>query len=173
MAVKKAAAKIIQPVGPPSRLSKVLESLKSGHQPQLADVRSLRLKYAFRNDHWGARHFVKNDLPKIRYLNPRLDIEVDKPPKTPEETWKPEMVVELSDGTKRTIDLDQKWSSAIYEELMEIGGGSSWEQWKEERKAAGLPVVDIPVPKANSQTPGASIPFRPNPFKTGAAAVLP
>lgn len=42
------------------------------------------------------RHFVKNDLPKIRYLNPRLDIEVDKPPKTREETWKPEMVVELS-----------------------------------------------------------------------------
>lgn len=42
------------------------------------------------------RHFVKNDLPKIRYLNPMLNIEVDKPPKTPEETWKPEMTVELS-----------------------------------------------------------------------------
>ena len=56
MAIKKAAAKVFEPVGPPSRLSKVLESLKSGHQPHLADVKGLKLKYAFRNDHWGARY---------------------------------------------------------------------------------------------------------------------
>lgn len=41
------------------------------------------------------RHFVKNDLPRIRYANPRLEIEVDKIPKTKEESWKPEMTVEL------------------------------------------------------------------------------
>ncbi|KAI0089903.1 hypothetical protein BDY19DRAFT_888569 [Irpex rosettiformis] len=175
MAVKKAAAKIIAPVGPPSRLSKLLESLKSGHQPQLADVKGLKLKYAYRNDHWGARHFVKNDLPRITYLNPKVKVEVDKALKTREEVWKPEMVVELRDGTKRTIDMDKKWSSTIYEELMEVGGGSAWAQWKEERIAAGLPIVEIPRPKAKAtqSTPETPLPFRINPLKTGAAAMLP
>lgn len=42
------------------------------------------------------RHFVKEDLPRIRYANPTIDIEVNKPLKTKEETWRPEMVVELS-----------------------------------------------------------------------------
>ena len=41
------------------------------------------------------RHFVKNDLPRIRFLNPKVNIEVDKPRKTREETWKPELEVEL------------------------------------------------------------------------------
>lgn len=40
---------------PPSRLSKILEQLSSGHKPYLNGVKSLKLKYAFRNDHWGAR----------------------------------------------------------------------------------------------------------------------
>ena len=43
----------------------------------------------------GCRHFVKNDLPRIRFLNPKVNIEVDKPRKTREETWKPELEVEL------------------------------------------------------------------------------
>lgn len=42
------------------------------------------------------RHFVKEDLPRIRYANPAIDIQVTKLLKTKEETWKPEMVVELS-----------------------------------------------------------------------------
>ena len=42
------------------------------------------------------RHFVKEDLPRIRYANPAIEIEVNKLPKAKEETWKPEMVVELS-----------------------------------------------------------------------------
>ncbi|KAI0344197.1 hypothetical protein BDW22DRAFT_1296477, partial [Trametopsis cervina] len=124
-----------------SRLSKVLQNLRSGYQPQLTDVKSLKLKYAFRNDHWGARHFAKHDLPRIRYANPKLNIEVARIPKTKDEQWKPEMVVELRDGTQKTFDLDQKWSSVILEELLEATGGPSWQQWKAERKAAGLPVV--------------------------------
>ncbi|KAI0683331.1 hypothetical protein BC835DRAFT_1296313 [Cytidiella melzeri] len=171
MAVK-AASIVIESVGPPSRLSKVLASLRSGYKPQLADVKSLKLKYAFRNDHWGARHFVKNDLPRIQYVNPKLAVEVAKIPKSKDESWKPEMTVELRDGTQKIIDMDQKWSSSIYEELMEIGGGPAWQQWKEERKAEGLPAVEIPVPAARPQA-SSSMPFQINPLKTGAAVMLP
>ena len=39
---------------------------------------------------------MKEDLPRIRYANPAIDIFVDKKLKTKEETWDPEMVVELS-----------------------------------------------------------------------------
>ena len=41
------------------------------------------------------RHFAKNDLPRIRYVNPTVAIEVNKVVKTKGETWKPEMVVEM------------------------------------------------------------------------------
>lgn len=44
---------------PRSHLSKVLEQLNAGHKPHLQGVKSLKLKYAFRNDHWGARSGVR------------------------------------------------------------------------------------------------------------------
>ena len=48
---------------------------------------------------WGiwkqfhVRHFVKNDLCRIQYANPDLKISVNKVPKSPEDTWLPEMVL--------------------------------------------------------------------------------
>ena len=45
---------------------------------------------------YRVRHFVKEDLPRIRYANPTVDINVNKVQKTKEETLAPEMVVELS-----------------------------------------------------------------------------
>lgn len=57
---------------------------------------------------------------------------------------------------------------------MDLGGGTSWARWKEERTAAGLPIVDVPVPKVQSPSlTRAPSPFVPDPTKTGAAAVLP
>lgn len=41
------------------------------------------------------RHFVKDDLRRIQYTNPDLKIHVEKRPKTIDEHWKPEMVLEL------------------------------------------------------------------------------
>ena len=98
----------------------------------------------------------------------------------------------IGDGSTQSLDVDGKWSSTIMTELMDIGGGPRWEQWKQERTAAGLPVIDIPKPKPKLQPKQASSPSpsssraAPNPFamaddeplvfnsgKTGAAAVLP
>lgn len=80
----------------------------------------------------------------------------------------------LGDGTVKALDIDQKWSSTIFQELMELGGGPAWTKWKEERTAAGLPIVDIPKPKKPSSSRKAEpSPEAPDPLKTGAAAVLP
>ena len=63
--------------------------------------------------------------------------------------------------------MSQKWSTAIFEELMDNAGGDRWQRHKEERLAAGEAPV-IPVWKTKEFTPSA-----PAPGKTGAAAVLP
>ena len=78
------------------------------------DTKSLRLSHAFRNDRFGARydvanlervrngqrsfyrHFAKDYLPRIRYANPTLNIQVEKARKTPQEAWRPAMEVEFS-----------------------------------------------------------------------------
>ena len=41
------------------------------------------------------RQFVKEELPRIRWVNPKLTIELQKVRKTPAEKWRPEMEVEL------------------------------------------------------------------------------
>ncbi|KAI0656741.1 hypothetical protein C8Q70DRAFT_1008225 [Cubamyces menziesii] len=140
----------------PSRLSVILARLTQEPRPHLPNLKSLRLTYAYRNDHFGARHFVKEELPRIRYANPTIDIHVDKKLKTKEETWKPEMVVELKNGTTHKLDLDGKWSTTIFSELMELSAGSWWQKYKKERAAEGQPAIPPP------QKP-----------KSGAAAVLP
>ncbi|RPD70846.1 hypothetical protein L226DRAFT_538661 [Lentinus tigrinus ALCF2SS1-7] len=143
----------------PSRLSGVLARLTQEPRPVLSSLKSLKLTYAYRNDHFGARHFAKEDLPRIRYANPAVDIQVIKPLKTKEETWKPEMVVELKNGTTHTVDMEGKWSSAIFHELMDLSAGAWWQRWKNEQTAAGLSTTPPPPP----------VPQK----KTGAAAVLP
>lgn len=72
--------------------------------------------------------------------------------------------------------MDKKWSSNIFQELMDMAGGSPWQRWKKQRIAAGLPIID-PPPTPNSKPAKAAsiedILFNPNRAKTGAAAILP
>ncbi|KAJ4485348.1 hypothetical protein J3R30DRAFT_3438960 [Lentinula aciculospora] len=128
------------PVGP-SRLSKVLDILKSEPKLSLSGVRSLRLSYAYKNDHFGARHFVKEELPRIRYANPNLKVEVEKVPKAKEEHWKPEMELQLDNGSIKTINMHDKWSTTILQELLDISGGEPWRKWKRTRSERGLPLL--------------------------------
>lgn len=130
-------------------------------------------------------HFLKEDMPRIRFANPKVDIRVNKLPKTVEEVWKPELVLEfctpwfptnfltrsltplplhVADGRKQVFDIHNKWSSGIFEEVMESAGGNSWARWKTERAENGLPIVDGPPQNYAPPT------LRP---ATGAAAVLP
>ncbi|KAI0307400.1 hypothetical protein B0F90DRAFT_1806929 [Multifurca ochricompacta] len=146
-----------KPLPGPSRLSQILKNLNRAPRPTLVGVRGITLTLARRNDHFGARYFLKDDLPRIRYANPKLDIQVNKFSKTKEETWQPELLLEFSDGRKQCLNIHNKWSSRIFQELMDVAGGNSWTRWKTERREAGLPAVDGP----------------PEKHATGAAAVLP
>ncbi|CCM06487.1 uncharacterized protein FIBRA_08756 [Fibroporia radiculosa] len=159
----------------PSRLSKIIENLTRAPRPQLNSVKSLKVTLASRNDHFGARHFVKEDLPRIRYVNPALDIQVNKLPKSLQDSWQPEMIVEFRDGSTQTLNMNQKWSSAIFQELMDLGGGAPWQRWKKERIAAGLPIVDPPTVnvKPSQSMSTEEIIFGVGRPRTGAAAVLP
>ncbi|PCH33160.1 hypothetical protein WOLCODRAFT_93025 [Wolfiporia cocos MD-104 SS10] len=158
----------------PSRLSRIIVELQKEPRPHLNSVKSLKLTYAFRNDHFAARHFVKEDLPRIRHVNPSIGIEVVKIPKTPQDSWQPEMVVEFQNGTTQTLNMNKPWSSEILQELMDMAGGPSWQRWKKEREEAGLPILDPPKPREPKPQSVEDLLFaRPHHQKTGAAAVLP
>ncbi|KAG1741784.1 uncharacterized protein EDB91DRAFT_1222099 [Suillus paluster] len=174
----------------PSRLSIILKDLNKEPRLSLTGLRGISLTMAARNDHFGARHFVKEELTRIRYANPQLNVEVNKRPKTIQDLWTPEMVVEFEDGAKTTIDMSNKWSTSIAKELMDLAGGDSWKEYKAAAQAAGLPILPGEenerlaaakkrTPKSNPRSPEnleamvenmLSSPERP---KTGAAAILP
>ncbi|KIK43841.1 hypothetical protein CY34DRAFT_803346 [Suillus luteus UH-Slu-Lm8-n1] len=174
----------------PSRLSVILKELNEQPRLSLTGLRGISLKLAAKNDHFGARHFVKEELRRIRYANPQLNVEVNKFPKPLQDNWTPEMVVELEDGAKTTIDISNKWSTSITKELMDLAGGDPWKEYKAAAQAAGLPILPGEekerlaaakkrTPKSSTRSPEnleamvenmLSSPDRP---KSGAAAILP
>jgi hypothetical protein len=46
-------------------------------------------------------------------------------------------------GQTRTIDLDGKWSTNIFEDLMDLAGGPVWENWKAMHPSERRPVVPV------------------------------
>ncbi|KAG8715289.1 hypothetical protein FRC11_004799 [Ceratobasidium sp. 423] len=87
-------------------------------------VKSLQLDLAPRNAHWGARHFLKDDLPRIAYANPDVTYRVNKFKQfTREDPWKPSLQLEFADGTKHDIEVDGKRSEEIMKDIMKLAGG--------------------------------------------------
>ncbi|KIO24900.1 hypothetical protein M407DRAFT_76403 [Tulasnella calospora MUT 4182] len=106
----------------PTSLAKALSHLTKQPQPKVsAKLRALSVTFAKRNAHYGARHFVKDDLPRVAYSNPNLKISVERRDHLRESPWAPELRAEFADGTKSTIDMTQKHSSAILQELLNLG----------------------------------------------------
>ncbi|OCB89219.1 hypothetical protein A7U60_g3585 [Sanghuangporus baumii] len=147
------------PLGP-SRLSQVLKNLNRHPKPVLPSLKTLKLTLAARNDHFGARHFIKEDLPRIQYTNPGMQIQIDKIPRSVGDTWRAEMLLEFKNGSRTTMDVSDKWSTSIFEELMARAGGDRWQAYVAERRVAGQE-PDIPSTQPHS-TP-----------KEGIAAALP
>ncbi|KAF4584534.1 hypothetical protein EYR40_004530 [Pleurotus pulmonarius] len=125
----------------PSRLSKILANLNATPRLELSNLQSMKLTLASKNDHFGARHFLKEELPRIRWANPTLEIEVEKVPKSIKEAWKPELELRFTNGQAQTLDLHGKWSTTIVRELMDTAGARSWFAWKEESAATGSPLL--------------------------------
>ncbi|KAI6104742.1 hypothetical protein EDD16DRAFT_1492305 [Pisolithus croceorrhizus] len=140
---------------PPSHLFKVLQNLNTG--PRLAldrNLRTIRLRMA-KDKHVGARHFVKEELPRIRWANPALDIQVVKAgaakPQTREQgeqqdevtrkVVRPTMELEYENGTIKTMDISHKWSTTITKELMDVAGGDAWKAYRMAALKAGHPLL--------------------------------
>ncbi|QRV76875.1 ribosomal l51/s25/CI-B8 domain-containing protein [Ceratobasidium sp. AG-Ba] len=90
-----------------------------------SNVKSLELRLAPRNGHWGARHFLKEDLPRIAYANPHVTYRVDKSRQlTIEKPWAPSLRLEFDDGSKHNVGVDGKLSGEIMKEVLSVAGGS-------------------------------------------------
>jgi len=130
-------------IPPPSHLARVLANLNRNPKPVMPNLQSLRVTMARKNDHFGARHFVKEDLPRSQFANPKLQIEVEKKVQTEEIDFSSTMEVKLAGGQTRTINLDGKWSTNIFEDLMDLAGGPTWENWKATHPSERRPVVPV------------------------------
>ncbi|PPQ78820.1 hypothetical protein CVT25_010689 [Psilocybe cyanescens] len=123
------------------RLTNLLAHLNSTPRLTLSDVKRLRLSLASQNDHFGARHFVKENLPQIRWANPNLDIEVRREKKTKSEQWKAEMELEFNDGNVQKVDINDKRSTTILKELMDTAGGDPWKRHVIQCEKTGQPLL--------------------------------
>ncbi|KAJ7127191.1 hypothetical protein C8R44DRAFT_668218 [Mycena epipterygia] len=131
----------------PSTLARLVAHLKAPPKLTLPYLSSLRLTLAARNDHFGARHFLKEQLPRIRYANPNLDIHVRKMTKRPTDHWRPELELSFHDGKSQTLNLHGNWSTAIVRKLMDSAGSPTWARWKAEAARSGLPLIPGAAPE--------------------------
>ncbi|KIM51256.1 hypothetical protein SCLCIDRAFT_1224696 [Scleroderma citrinum Foug A] len=179
---------------PPSNLSKVVQQLTTGPRLTLNGLRRISLNLAVRNGHAGARHFVKEQLPRIRWANPLLDIHMINTPKKGEDELPvhPELLVEHENGVSKTIDMSKKWSTAIVKELMDLAGGDPWKSYKSAALTSGHPILPgeekerltgavkghkNPLPRMEQpldlEAKVEEMLSAPDRAKTGAAAILP
>ncbi|KAF9030802.1 hypothetical protein BDZ89DRAFT_923884, partial [Hymenopellis radicata] len=121
-------------------LNVLLANLNATPRLMLRGVKELRVSYAYRNDHFGARHFAKDFLPRIAYANPEVAINVQKELKTKDDKWRPDIKVVFGDGKTAAINMHAKWSTAIAKELMDVAGIDAWRKYKASADAAGRPV---------------------------------
>ncbi|KDR68665.1 hypothetical protein GALMADRAFT_256438 [Galerina marginata CBS 339.88] len=131
------------------KLTKLLSHLNASPKLSLFGVKKLRLSLASQNDHFGARHFVKEDLPRIRWVNPNLDIEVQREQKKANEHWRTEMEVEFDNGIVQKVDMQDKRSTTILKELMDVAGGDPWKRHVVESQKSGMPVLSAEREKEN------------------------
>ncbi|KAG8918884.1 hypothetical protein FRC03_009352 [Tulasnella sp. 419] len=109
-----------------SSLAKTIAHLTRKPSPVISSsIRSLQLTLADRNAHMGARHFIKEDLPRVAYANPNLSINVIRKPHPKENPWSAQMTVELDNGQQKIITMSDKMSPAILQELLDLSGETS------------------------------------------------
>ena len=161
----------------PSRLSQALLRLKAAPRLELSGLKKLRVTFGAKEMNPGTRHFLKEELPRIRYANPALEIEVDQ---QKDAMPQPSLTVEQGDGSTAVIAMEKKWSSVIVKELMDLAGGDAWQQHKAAATAAGQPILpgeeerERALEKIKLQRVSrATQPKAPERPLTGAAAVLP
>ena len=46
---------------------------------------------------------MKEELPKVQFANPELDVRVNKVPRSPQDSWKAEMQLDFSEFYRRSF----------------------------------------------------------------------
>ena len=54
------------------------------------------------------RHFMREDLPRIRYANPAITIEIQKIPKSKADTWQSSLSMEFSESLPLLIPIIER-----------------------------------------------------------------
>lgn len=123
---------------------------------------------------------MKEELPRIRFANPALVIEVDKldPTNPKQKAQKSSITLEYgalfwplsttyinlacsANRPAQTISITQARSTGLLTDLMALAGSPAWSEWVKQRTAKGEPI--IPEPEA---------PAEPQAASTGPTAVL-
>ncbi|KZP30320.1 hypothetical protein FIBSPDRAFT_850628 [Athelia psychrophila] len=139
----------IRTIPGPSRLSGFLKQLTRAPRLVLSeDVTRLKLAYKFKGGDFAAKYFVKEELPRIRYANPALAIEVDKldPTNPKQKAQKSAITLEFSNRPAQTISITHARSTGLLTALMALAGSPAWPEWVKQRTAKGEPI--IPEPEA-------------------------
>ncbi|KAJ3574990.1 hypothetical protein NP233_g1394 [Leucocoprinus birnbaumii] len=112
-----------------SRLSRVLDHLNQEPKLHLPKVTHLKVRWNAKKLERGSKRFVRDALPRIRYANPALDIEVDK-------QWtgdvEPQIQFRFTNGEVKTISMKEHEDkpSALLTQVMDFAGGDPWAQYK-------------------------------------------
>ncbi|KAF7978974.1 hypothetical protein HWV62_44223 [Athelia sp. TMB] len=136
----------------PSRLSGFLKDLTRAPRLVLSeDVTRLKMAYKFKGGDFAAKYFVKEELPRIRYANPALTIEVDKlnPSNPKQKAQESSITLEFANRPAQTIPITHARSTGLLTDLMSLGGSSAWSEWAKQRTAKGEPI--LPEPEVQSE----------------------
>lgn len=167
--IQKAAKKPFESV----KLNAVLANLNAEPRLQLRNVKQLKVTYAYRNDHFGARYVIECALININLQllqafceRNRSAVELcqshcEHTDRESTQDCRREVeaghtgrlrcvgdifVSSLTDsptenGQTATIDMHQKWSTAITKELMDLAGGEMWKRWVKTAVQKGTPIL--------------------------------
>ncbi|EKM83348.1 hypothetical protein AGABI1DRAFT_110018 [Agaricus bisporus var. burnettii JB137-S8] len=124
----------------PSKLSQVVQHLEQKPHLRLFGVTSLAVRYDAKRVSPGTRHFVKDALPRLRWANPELAIDVERVFKA-EESVKQSIMLTYDTGTTRSFQVNKKWSTTILREIMDTAGGDPWREYKQRQHEEGLPLL--------------------------------
>ncbi|WWC71723.1 uncharacterized protein I206_105681 [Kwoniella pini CBS 10737] len=105
------------------------------------DIKSITIKFIAKNSESGPRQFLKNHLPKISYINPKIEIKINRLPdprsksKDPklikinkEINWengimpKPEMEIGFVGAPSQTVPLSHLDGDKILAQLISVAG---------------------------------------------------
>ncbi|KAL1919256.1 mitochondrial 54S ribosomal protein mL61 [Calcarisporiella thermophila] len=126
-----------------SRTQKLIDNLIQGQGAvKLSpDVRRVSLVYAFqgKNKSMGAKHFLRENLPRIQYNNPNVEIVVTK---LKDPGTIPSVTVEFADSTVQKLEVPMMNSTEICNKFLNIAS-------KREAATPSSPKPSSTIPPSN------------------------